>query len=130
MAKEKTLFFCKECGCESPRWYGQCPACKEWNTIVEASSSMTKIMKSASSSVGSGTFSNLISTKPSYISDISLDESDRYETGLKEFDRVLGGGIVAGSLVLIGGDPGIGKSTILLQMCINLAKSVQVLLKS
>ena len=123
MAKEKTLFFCKECGCESPRWYGQCPACKEWNTIVEASSSMTKIMKSASSSVGSGTFSNLISTKPSYISDISLDESDRYETGLKEFDRVLGGGIVAGSLVLIGGDPGIGKSTILLQMCINLAKS-------
>lgn len=123
MAKAKTLFFCKECGAESPRWYGQCPACKEWNTIVEAPSSMTKIVKTSNTKDNLNLLSNLINTKAAYIEEISLEESDRYLTGFEEFDRVLGGGIVAGSLVLLGGDPGIGKSTLLLQMCINLAKS-------
>lgn len=122
MAKPKTLFFCKECGCETPNWYGQCPSCKAWNSIVEAPGGLLKPVDKASLTSGTA-FSGIRAVKPAYISEIELIEADRYTTGMPEFDRVLGGGIVGGSLVLLGGDPGIGKSTILLQMCINLAKS-------
>ncbi len=114
MAKSKTTtFFCKECGNESAKWMGQCPACKSWNTMVEA--------PKESRHVGSKARRVPEATEALYIQDIEIDENDRYHTGFDELDRVLGGGIVAGSLILVGGDPGIGKSTILLQVCRNLA---------
>jgi len=109
MAKAKTTaFFCKECGFESSKWYGQCPACKEWNTFVEEPIAK----KTATKGVA-----NIMSTQPTVLSQISTNDTDRTSTGIEELDRVLGGGIVEGSLVLVGGDPGIGKSTLLLQMC-------------
>lgn len=115
MAKAKaTAFFCKECGYESSKWLGQCPACKEWNSLVEE-----PVGKKEPSSALKGR--PLMKAKPVLIHEISLEEKDRIATGFKELDRVLGDGIVAGSLVLVGGDPGIGKSTLLLQVCRNLA---------
>jgi len=109
MAKAKTTaFFCKDCGFESSKWYGQCPACKEWNTFVEEPIAK----KTATKGVA-----NIMSTQPTVLSQISTNDTDRTSTGIEELDRVLGGGIVEGSLVLVGGDPGIGKSTLLLQMC-------------
>ena len=116
MAKAKaTAFFCKECGYESSKWMGQCPACRQWNTMVEepvapkinpASESPVRIKGQA---------------RPALLSEISIEEQDRMGTGFDELDRVLGSGIVSGSLMLVGGDPGIGKSTLLLQVCRNLA---------
>ena len=118
MAKAKTTaFFCKECGYESSKWMGQCPACKEWNTMVEEPVGKRELpgrIKSAPGGLRSG-------AKPVKLEEVSLDEQDRITTGYRELDRVLGDGIVAGSLVLVGGDPGIGKSTLLLQVCRNLA---------
>ena len=116
MAKAKsTAFFCKECGYESAKWLGQCPGCREWNTFVEEPVIKKEKVKGV---VTSGTKS-----KPTLLKDISIINDERIKTGFNELDRVLGGGIVRGSLVLIGGDPGIGKSTILLQMCRNLSLS-------
>lgn len=103
-----TVFFCKECGFESAKWMGQCPGCKEWNTFVEES-----IVKKGKNYVRE----SINAIKPSFLSEISLESEDRLETGFEELDRVLGGGIVKGSLILVGGDPGIGKSTLLLQVC-------------
>ena len=120
MAKaKKTVFFCQECGYESPKWMGQCPGCKSWNTFVEetVSPSQTKHQETAGRK----------KAEPVALSEISLDEEDRIHTGIKELDRVLGGGIVQGSMTLVGGDPGIGKSTLLLQVCRNLADRVSVL---
>lgn len=108
MAKgTKTLFYCKECGNESSKWLGQCPVCHEWNTFVEAevTKSSQKVEKA------------LMERKPSHLSEIQMEEEKRISTHMEEMDRVLGGGIVRGSLVLVGGDPGIGKSTLLLQTC-------------
>jgi len=116
MAKARTTaFFCKECGYESGKWMGQCPACREWNTFVEE----PKPAKSAAGRSGGLTQR----TKPVLLSEVSIEEQDRLSTGYRELDQVLGSGIVAGSLVLVGGDPGIGKSTLLLQVCRNLAKA-------
>lgn len=116
MAKAKsTVFFCKECGYESSKWMGQCPACKEWNTFVEEP--VAKKQPGGRSSVIRQT------PKPVLLSEVSIEEQDRLSTGYQELDRVLGSGIVAGSLVLVGGDPGIGKSTLLLQVCRSLAGS-------
>ena len=112
MAAKSNIFFCKECGYESSKWMGQCPGCKEWNTFVEE-----PVVKKGSSYVKK----KATDREPSKLSDISLETEDRTNTGIEEFDRVLGGGIVSGSLVLVGGDPGIGKSTLLLQVCKNLA---------
>lgn len=121
MAKAKaTAFFCRECGYESPKWLGQCPACREWNTFVEEPAG--KKEPAAKRGIGS-TSGSLVKARPLSLADIPLDEQDRMNTGFKELDRVLGGGIVKGSLVLVGGDPGIGKSTLLLQVCRNLAAS-------
>lgn len=115
MAKAKTTaFFCKECGYESSKWTGQCPACKEWNTMVEE-----PVAKKTPS--GHMTAGIRQVTKPVKLEEVSIDEQDRVSTGYAELDRVLGSGIVSGSLVLVGGDPGIGKSTLLLQVCRNLA---------
>ena len=124
MAKSKnTAFFCSECGYESSKWYGQCPACKAWNTFVEETVSTKKV-----SSTGSGLQNGLRRAEPVVLKDIRLSEDERKLTNIGELDRVLGGGIVPGSLVLVGGDPGIGKSTLLLQVCRNLAeKQVSVL---
>ena len=112
MAKSKTsIFFCKECGNETSKWSGQCPACKAWNTLVEE-----PVTKMAKTSSAMGMF-----REPVKLEEIVLENESRMETGFGELDRVLGGGIVPGSLVLVGGDPGIGKSTLLLQVCRNLA---------
>lgn len=112
MAKSKTsIFFCKECGNETSKWSGQCPVCKAWNTLVEE-----PVTKMAKTSSAMGMF-----REPVKLEEIVLENESRMETGFGELDRVLGGGIVPGSLVLVGGDPGIGKSTLLLQVCRNLA---------
>lgn len=120
MAKGKaaTVFFCQNCGYESSKWMGQCPGCKEWNSFVEETvSKTTPHMGGASASTGRRSSS----LAPSTLADISISEESRIVTGIGELDRVLGGGIVQGSLTLVGGDPGIGKSTLLLQVCRNLS---------
>ncbi len=113
MAKEKTLFYCKECGYEVSKWQGQCPGCHEWNTLVEAPSAGG--VRGKRSTVSKGAV--LRENPPARLNEIESQESCRHRTGMSEMDRVLGGGIVPGSLILVGGDPGIGKSTLLLQVC-------------
>lgn len=120
MAKGKlvNIFYCQNCGHESGKWMGQCPGCKEWNTFVEETVSH--------SSAKMGHKSALISEsggKPFTLSEIETTDEDKLHTNIGELDRVLGGGIVAGSLTLVGGDPGIGKSTLLLQTCRNLSNA-------
>lgn len=110
MAKEKQIFFCKECGYESAKWQGQCPGCRAWNTFVE---------ETVKTNVKTGKV-HRDAVEPMGILEVSTAKESRIPIGMRELDRVLGGGIVKGSLVLVGGDPGIGKSTILLQMCRNL----------
>ena len=105
---KKTIFYCQQCGYESTKWLGQCPACKEWNTFVEE-----VVDKKSISSSGKINTSVKRETQTYVLNEIKIDEQDRMMTGMKELDRVLGGGIVKGSLTLIGGDPGIGKSTLL-----------------
>ena len=127
MAKAKTTaFFCKECGYESSKWMGQCPACKAWNSMVEEPVSKSAVSQGGLGRLSSGSQKSPIpAAKPSLLSEIDIEEQDRISTGFGELDRVLGDGIVAGSLVLVGGDPGIGKSTLLLQVCRNLAGAGQ-----
>ena len=109
MAKAKQIYFCQECGYESTKWLGQCPGCRNWNTFVEE-----KV-------VGTGKRSGKTEAAvPTSILQVNASEDTRIGTGMKELDRVLGGGIVKGSMTLVGGDPGIGKSTLLLQVCRNL----------
>ncbi len=124
MAKSniKSVFFCNECGYESSKWVGQCPACKAWNTMVEEK------VDTKRSSRTSGIRRSEGDSAPVTVSEISLDDDNRICIGIGELDRVLGGGIVSGSLTLVGGDPGIGKSTLLLQVCKNLSdKGIEVL---
>ncbi len=123
MAKGKkiTVYFCQSCGYESSKWMGQCPGCREWNTFVEES-----LEKKAAGKIKS-TPGGKEELKTARISEIDIQSGSRTATGFRELDRVLGGGIVSGSLVLVGGDPGIGKSTLLLQVCRNLAETQEVL---
>lgn len=116
MAKSKsgTVFFCQNCGFESAKWMGQCPACKEWNSFVEEKIPTLSTTKGKTSTT---------QAKVTKLKEIESNTEERTTTGYGELDRVLGGGIVGGSLVLVGGDPGIGKSTLLLQVCRNLALS-------
>lgn len=107
MAKEKQVFFCTECGFEASKWMGQCPACKAWNSFSEEK---VKVQKGK-------TINHNDRPAPTSISKVKISEEARIATNISELDRVLGGGIVRGSLILVGGDPGIGKSTLLLQMC-------------
>ena len=113
MAKEKIVFYCQSCGLESSKWMGQCPSCKEWNTFVEEVVSAKKGSKSP--------LRQEMRARVTKLKDIEFSEEERIKTGINELDRVLGGGIVQGSVMLVGGDPGIGKSTLLLQVCRNLA---------
>lgn len=119
MAKGKltTVFFCNSCGYESSKWMGQCPGCHSWNTFVEET--VNRQGGKAKSSAASQRLSG--DNRPVRLSGITLDEEDKINTHINELDRVLGGGIVKGSLVLVGGDPGIGKSTLLLQVCSRLS---------
>lgn len=113
MAKEKNLFYCTECGNEQTTWFGVCPACHAGGTCAEAPSSKKKVHASK----------NLLVNDPVAINQVTAKDEERITTGFSELDRVLGGGIVPGGLVLVGGDPGIGKSTLLLQVCQNMANS-------
>lgn len=108
--KDSIVYFCNECGFESSKWMGQCPACKAWNSFVEE-----KVNKKSVS--GNGSLTRREEVKPLPMSEINTEEESRTVIGINELDRVLGGGIVKGSLTLVGGDPGIGKSTLLLQVC-------------
>ena len=115
MAKAKTTtFFCKECGCESTKWQGQCPACKAWNSLVEAPKAGVKDKRLAGGMIRQA-------SAPMSLKEIESGQEERFSTGFHELDVVLGGGIVPASLILVGGDPGIGKSTLLLQVCRNMA---------
>ena len=124
-SKRKTGFFCQACGYESAKWTGQCPACKAWNTMVEEPVRITSSRSSGSGSRGASARFSLgdanKSFKPVPLSAVEDQEEIRFSTGMAELDRVLGGGAVSGSLILVGGDPGIGKSTILLQTSCNMA---------
>lgn len=115
--KSKTVFYCTSCGNETPRWQGKCPACGEWNTIVEQEAKATSAHKAVSAE----------RRVPKMLKEIDCGRETRFFTGLGELDRVLGGGAVKGSLVLVGGAPGIGKSTLLLQICSYLCKDLKVL---
>lgn len=121
MAKTKKVYICSQCGYEALRWQGQCPECHEWNTLNE------EIISSVQQSTKSVVRSSIQSGTAKLLSEISEQDEIRYHTGLSELDRVLGGGIVAGSVVLLGGDPGIGKSTILLQICQYLGEKYKIL---
>ncbi|OOQ57618.1 DNA repair protein RadA [Mucilaginibacter pedocola] len=117
MAKTKIAYFCQSCGYESPKWLGKCPACQQWNTMVE------EVLEKPAASVPTwkaSPASSVRANKPVQVADITFKEEHRLLTPDKEFNRVLGGGIVAGSLVLIGGEPGIGKSTLMLQLALNM----------
>ena len=119
MAKNKTVFVCNECGYESGKWLGKCPACNSWNSFFEQ-----KIVESKNSSLKADKNMN---NMPQKLSSYEAKETIRTSTGFDELDRVLGGGLVKGSLILLGGEPGIGKSTLILQICNKVKGEGQVL---
>lgn len=122
-SKTKSVYICSECGLESAKWFGKCPGCGQWNTMEET------LRETGRGSLGAASRaeSRNSNARPMLLQDISMQEEQRYHTGSKELDRVLGGGIVKGSLVLLSGDPGIGKSTILLQICEYLGRNLRIL---
>ncbi|HJB81203.1 DNA repair protein RadA [uncultured Flavonifractor sp.] len=121
--KAKTMFYCTECGNELPKWAGQCPACKAWNTIVEQPAETKRKSSMAAATAGE----RQGRSKPRLMDEVETTRELRFQTGMNELDRVLGGGAVQGSLVLVGGAPGIGKSTLMLQICQNLCRFAKVL---
>ena len=122
--KGKEIYVCRECGYETPKWYGKCPSCNQWNTFeLKASAEPAAAVSTKKVAVSaSGTKGTIFG-----INDVNVDDEIRFQTGVEELDRVLGGGIVKGSLVLLGGDPGIGKSTLLLQICEYLGRELRIL---
>ncbi len=119
--KQKSVYICNECGYRSPKWLGKCPGCNSWNTLIETLEEPTKAGAQKPASIKSTL------NRPKAIKDITHDTNTRFSTGLRELDRVLGGGVVVGELILVGGDPGIGKSTLLLQICENAGKTKKIL---
>ena len=119
MAKVKTTWYCQNCGAQYAKWQGQCTTCKKWDSLVEE---VVQKEQTPSWQTGDapGTLSRKRNSKPQRISEINAQESPRLDTTNLEFNRVLGGGLVPGSVTLLGGEPGIGKSTLLLQVCLNL----------
>ncbi len=120
MAKTKTIFYCTSCGSEFPKWQGRCPACGQWNTLTEHIEKPSPLGRAKSAPVG-------MSRTPKKLHQVDSGDEIRFSTGMGELDRVLGGGAVEGSLVLVGGAPGIGKSTLLLQICANICAERRVL---
>lgn len=118
--KSKSVYICNECGYQSPKWLGKCPGCNNWNTLIETPDTPQK-------SVTASAVTRSTINRPQKISDVTHNDKTRFSTGIGELDRVLGGGIVAGELILVGGDPGIGKSTLLLQICENAGKTKKIL---
>lgn len=119
MGKSKTVYVCSDCGTQSPKWQGQCPGCGAWNTLVET------VVEPARAG---GRFESLsVTSTVQTLADVEAVEAPRAPTGIDELDRVLGGGLVRGAVVLIGGDPGIGKSTLLLQALATIGSSRKVL---
>ena len=116
--KSKTVFICKQCGNETPRWQGQCPACGAWNSIVEFEDKKVPAAKAAGRA-------GIARAVPKKLKEVTGEQEIRFSTGMQELDRVLGGGGVRGSLILVGGAPGIGKSTLLLQICAYLGKTLR-----
>ncbi|MCR4901868.1 MAG: DNA repair protein RadA [Butyrivibrio sp.] len=121
--KIKTVYFCQNCGYESAKWMGQCPGCRQWNTFVEET-----VKKTTGNKASSAVTTASRDVQPMSLSAVSTDEEDRYDTRIGELNRVLGGGLVKGSLTLVGGDPGIGKSTLMLQVSRNLSRDGQKML--
>ncbi len=119
MSRDKALFVCQECGGTSPKWLGRCPDCGAWNSLVE--------QRSERSQVRAGSSAYAVASSPEYLNAIAVDATTRQHTGLGELDRVLGGGLVAGAAILLGGEPGIGKSTLMLQIAEGLSRSQRVL---
>lgn len=119
--KAKSVYICNSCGYRSPKWLGKCPGCNSWNTLEETLEAPQKSPSSSSTAV------KTTLNRPLKINDVSYETHTRFSTGINELDRVLGGGIVPGELILVGGDPGIGKSTLLLQICENAGKSKNIL---
>lgn len=120
--KSKSVYVCSACGHETSKWFGQCPACQEWNTMEEEVRTVETGTQKKSRAVG---LQNRAAVQK--LNEITADAEHRFDTGLRELNRVLGGGLVKGSLVLLSGDPGIGKSTLLLQICEHLGKSMSIL---
>ena len=120
MAKAKSVFFCTECGNETPKWAGRCPSCGAWNTLVEQA-----VGDGAKAKAGGR--SRALRAKAHPIAELDTAQEIRFPTGMGELDRVLGGGAVQGSLVLVGGAPGIGKSTLMLQICGKLSETAKIL---
>jgi len=120
VAKSKVIYVCSDCGYESSKWYGSCPGCGEWNTMQEE-------VRAPVTNKAAKTISSVGAAKAVPIKEISFADEVRYKTGMNELDRVLGGGLVKGSLVLLSGDPGIGKSTILLQICRHMGEEHNIL---
>ena len=121
MAKSKTQYICSECGYQSPKWMGKCPGCSKWNTLIET------LISDTGSSHKPAANRPIPTSLPKSINNVEVDRYTRFSTGIGELDRVLGGGIVKGSLILVGGDPGIGKSTLLLQICESTSKEKKIL---
>ena len=122
--KAKTVFYCTECGNETPKWQGRCPACGAWNTVVERPAE--HIPRKGGPARGTSGIGVPLS-RPKSMEEVEVTDELRFRTGMGELDRVLGGGAVRGSLVLVGGAPGIGKSTLMLQICDNLCRFAKVL---